>query len=287
MAVIEDNYSRLRPEVNTLPTTRYTLACPTKPESFASDSFLDDLSFSKPLDLVEACYVEIMLRNPGKRGYGYNSAAERLHHLKLAEDSAAELVQTEMYSMPRIFMANIERLLSDARLTGDSISDEIAISALIRHSFENQNYSCRLKRWWVDIRQAIMNREQSFESPRQFNKLYAFISEYKSPVPDFGGGRKNRKFRIRENLLRSVSKVAQQLGFSVSEYCQRLIMRSLSECEGIEFADEIRQAVIEDHKALEERIRLIVANIKALRIKPCERLAEAINEVNLDDYLQS
>lgn len=81
-----------------------------------------------------------------------------------------------------------------------------------------------------------------------------------------------------------VAKAAESLGYSLSEYCQYLIMRSLSECEGVTFRDQMRETVLECHRSLEERIRVTLALFMAYRITPCKRLQEALAEVDLNDY---
>ena len=243
--------------------TKFKPSSSMDPRSFVGQSFLDDLEYREPFDLVDACLRE----------------SERKLDSGLDEWNPDNLKYNEIYGLPKVLMANIERLIC-----GTSFSEETAIVALIRHSYERQRYNCRLKRWWEAIREAVINKDQEFERPQHSNIIYNFVSEYRISIPDFGSGKKSRKFRMPEQLHARLSKTSKLLGYSTSEYCQLLIMRSLSECEKIQFKEEIRNEVIELHRSLEERIRIIVAYFKALRITPCEKLRAALSEVDVDDY---
>lgn len=238
-------------------------ANPHDPRSYVGSSFLDDLDYDEPFDLLAACDREDKrTKKDGEREWDKKNTSH-----------------CELYGVPEVFLANIESLLGKS-----SYSREMAITALIRHTFERQERDCRLKRWWIGIRSGIMSIEQEFNRPQHYLMIYKYISEHKLRIPDFGSSKRPRKLKMPEGLNARVSKVAGQLGYSFSEYCQYLIMWGLSECEGVKFRDEMRDTVVGIHTGLEERIRIIVAHLKALRIKPCEDLREALDEVDLEDY---
>lgn len=245
------------------PPSRFKAVSMDDPKLFIAPSFMDDLEYTHPFDLLTACDKEI----------------NRKTESGLEEWRPDNLKQTEMYRVSNAILSNVERLIS-----GSSYSEEQALSALIRHSFERQNYHCRLKRWWIAIREGVINRDQQFERSQHFSIIYKYVSEHKMNLPNFGTGTRHKKFRIPEDLLGRTGKTAKMLGYSGSEYSHSLIMRSLSECERVEYKDEMRAAVIESHRALEQRIRIIVAHFQALRIVPCEKLKAALADLDLNDY---
>lgn len=245
--------------------SKFTVANPTDPKSFIGPSFISDLEFNRPFDVLSACEREENRKtNEGE-----------------SEWDQKNLTHNEMYSVPEILLLNVERLVS-----GTSYSEEQAIVSLIRHAFEDQCRSCRLKRWWEAIRIAVIHRDQQFVRPQHAATIYKYVSNYKMVLPDFGVGKKSRKFRMPKGLHARISGAAKSLGMSVSEYSKYLLMRALRECEGVQFGDEMATAVLEANRSLEERIRIIIAHFHALRIEPCERLRDAIREVDLYDYSQ-
>lgn len=246
--------------------SRFKVANTSDPLSYIGASFLDDLEYREPFDLLSACAIE---------------EERTLPNTLESEWKKEHLTHNELYHAPKLFTSNIELLLGSSTYT-----KEVAISSLVRHSLWSQERHCRLRRWWVSIRTGAINREQKFPREQHFNTIYSMISSNSISIPDFGSGRRGMKFRLPSTLQARVSKVADQFGYSFSQYTQYLIMRSLSECEGIPFQSEMRGQVIEIHTALEERIRMVVAIMRALRIVPCKDLEVALNEVNLDDYLE-
>lgn len=238
-------------------------ANPHDPRSYVGSSFLDDLDYDEPFDLLAACDREEKRTN--KEGE--------------SEWKKENTTHCEMHGFPQALGANIESLLGPA-----NYSQEKAIAALIRYTFERQERNCRLKRWWIGIRAGVLSTEQTFEREQHYLMIHAFITEHKLRIPDFGSARKGRKFKMPESLQKRIQKTASQLGYSFSEYCQYLLLWALSECEGVKFRGEMRERVLEIHTGLEERIRIIVAHFKALRISPCDSLKEALREVDLEDY---
>lgn len=217
---------------------------------------LSDIDFEEPFDLITAC----------------NDEAKSWPDSK--EDGAIKWA--EIGKMSTVLLSNIESLTAN-----HSFSEQVAICALVRHSFDHDNTHCRLKEWWVAIRQAVINSEQSFENAEDKDDIYEYITSFAPVVPNFGRRTKSRKFRMPAQLHAQVSRIANELGLNFSEYCQRLIMRSLSECESADHREEIRAEVEKFYRALERRIRVVIAIMLALRVEPCERLKQAIEEVKL------
>lgn len=267
MMTIPPNGSDVKSQDTKPQKSRFKVANLSDPLSYIGASFLDDLEYREPFDLLSACATE---------------EERTLPNTLESEWKKENVTHNEVYSVPRVMISNVELLLQ-----GTTYSREVALASLIRHSLYKQERHCRLRRWWVSIRTGIINREQTFPRKQHFNMIYDMISSHRLDIPDFGSGRRTMKFRIPSTLQARMSKVSDQFGYSISQYSQYLIMRSLSECEGVQFKDEMRAQVIEIHTALEERIRLIVANIQALRIIPCKDLEVALSEVNLEDYLEA